>query len=227
MSHPGMRFERSNVGWVLCLNCAAVFEAAQSETYICPNCDYEFDLETLLNRPKLASNAVHFGYQYRTVYEGEHEEGPRAHYSLLLLHEIVEWVALAVISGLIGGASTELAKRAIAKLRKQVAEEPELRDLDEAKLVLDEEEFKKLTLYVVDFLNGMENVPQEVKVSIIEEMLVNRAVEILARRDKAEELGDLRQPRARRLEAAKELQEEDLVGQADFENMWKDIQHKA
>lgn len=217
-----MRFERSNIGWVLCLNCATVFEAAQSATYTCPNCDYGFDLETLLKRTKLAGNAVHFGYQYRTVYE-EAEEGPRAHYSLLLLHEIVEWVVLAVVSGLIGGASTELAKRAIAKIRKQVAEEPKLRDLDEAKLVLDEEEFKKLTLYVVDFLNGMENVPQEVKAAVIEEMLTDRAVEILTRKDEAEELGDLRQPKARRLEAAKELQGEDLVDQAAFEDMWKDI----
>lgn len=217
-----MRFKRSNISWILCLNCATIFKSVQSETYTCPNCGYEFDLGTLLDRTKLASNAVYFGYQYRTVYEEEPEEGPRKHYSLLLLHEIVEWIVLAAISGLVGGASTELAKRAIAKIRKQVAEEPELRDLDEAKLMLDEEEFKKLTLYTVDFLTGMENVPREVKAAIIEEMLMERAVEIVTRRDEAEELSESQSPV---IDAAEELKEEDLVSQADFEDMWKDIEH--
>jgi hypothetical protein len=217
-----MRFERSNIGWVLCLNCATIFEAAQNETYTCPNCDYRFDLETLLNRTKLASDAVHFGYQYRKVYEEEPEEGPRKHYSLLLLHEMVEWVALAVISGLIGGASTELAKRVIAKIKKQVAEKPELRDLDEAKLVLNEEEFKKLTLYVTDFLTGMENVPRGVKAEIIDEILIDRAVEILSRKDEAEKQSEPQSPTS---EAVEELREENLFSQADFDDMWKDIEH--
>ena len=171
MSRLHMRFERSSIGWALCLNCATLFRSAQSEIYKCPECGYELSLETLLERTKLAGDAVHFGYQYRIVYEEQPKEGLQARFSLLLLHEIVEWITLAAISGLVGGASTELAKRAIAKIRKQVAADPELKDLDEAKLILDEEEFKKLTLYVTDFLTGMDNVPREVKAAIIEEMV--------------------------------------------------------
>lgn len=215
-----MRFERSHVGWLLCLNCAKVFGAARSETYCCPDCGFEFDLETLLHRTKLASDAVHFGYQYRLVYEEELGEEPRRHYSLLLLHEVVEWMVLAAISGLIGGASTELAKRAIVRIREQVAAEPELRKLDEAKIILDEEEFSKLLLYVTDFLNGMDNVPREVKSAIMEEMVTQRAVEVIARKREAGEALGSRSPVS---EAAEELKKDNPLESADFAHMWKDI----
>jgi hypothetical protein len=216
VSRQQIRFERSNLSWVLCLECATLFKAVQSGIHECPNCGNRFSSETLFNRTKLASDAVRFGYQYRMVYEeGLQEEGPRRHHSLLLLPEVVEWVVLAAISGIIGGASLDLAKHAVAKLRMQIAAEPELKDLEQAKVVLNEEEFRKLLVYVADFLKGMENVPPEVRAAIINEMIMDRAVELMERREGASE------SRSPIEDAVEELNKEDLLDQADFEDMWK------
>ncbi len=214
-----LRFERSDLSWVLCLECAALFKPAQSGTYQCPNCGNKFSLRTLLNRTKLASDAVRFGYQYRIVYE-EHleEEGPWKHHTLPLLPEIVEWVVLAAISGMIGGASWDLAKHVVAKLRTQIATEPELRELDQAKLILNDEEFGKLLVYVADFLKGMENVAPEVRAAIIDEMIMERAVELMGRGEGATESTS---PVAGAIE---ELNKENLLDQAEFEDMWKRMQ---
>ena len=131
---------------------------------------------------------------------------------------MVEWAVLAVISGLIGGASMELAKLAFSKIRRQIIAEPELHDLDDAKLVLDEKEFEKLLLYLMDFLDGMDNVAPEVKSAIIGEMIVDRMVEMRKR-------SSSNSPDQTPAKAADELKQEDLLSQAEFENMWKYLDH--
>lgn len=156
---------------ILCFYCATIIDNSCSE---CPTCGEFIDkksYERILNK---LNQYILFGYSYRTKYEQQYAKAGKieSKYQLGFLGDAFAWAALAVLGGVIGGASWGFVKHLVQKIAAQAKDE------NLVKLVSNEESLKLFSDYMLDYHRSFKGVKKEIQDVIYEEMRAHIAEEI-------------------------------------------------
>ncbi len=202
----------------LCLGCAHIFPSTETEGISCPACGFLNEGPTFRKLLTYATVAADYGYGYRAVYEEELEEqGEIPAYGMLPISEVFVWMALAALSGIVGGASWEIAGAAVRRIIKQAAKEKA--ESSELNAFEDEKEFKQFLIYIQDFVEGFRNTDPRVRSAVLTEMVINEKVRLHLEegyRGAPEEENTLAMRRVKSI-----LQ--DVPSKEDFHEVWKNI----
>jgi hypothetical protein len=164
----------------LCFSCALIFEAPNNESVACPECGFisERDFYDRVLEP--ARDAAVFGYFYRRAFERSAERGETKKRYALGVDDIFIFLALAIISGIVGNAAYNASWAALKRIISQVRERYEhWGELTQLKLFDNEEEVRRFIRYIVEFPHFLRELPPEIRTAIVEEMLVDAAADRL------------------------------------------------
>ena len=156
----------------ICLSCGTVRAETPADGTACPDCSFVFDSARHARVVSFARRAVRYGYQYRRIYERDIESGvdDRRHYAEKL-NEVYTFIALAILSGILGNASYDAVKAAIRRIR---ATYPALCEQLWEKLAAERE---ILGQYLLDIAARPRLIPRPVLMAIIDEVVVELAQE--------------------------------------------------
>lgn len=162
----------------ICFACAAIYEGENRPFLVCPNCGHQVSLEQYESILQDARDALYFGWTYRLQYEHDLAETGKitTHYYLEQFEEIFNFIALAAASGIAGGVAYDVVKqviRHIADFVKQRGSQKQQRKI--FALIDDEEKMKKFLQYIDEYYTCFENINEEVRNVIFEEMVVDQA----------------------------------------------------
>lgn len=168
---------------VLCFECATVFHA-QGERHRCPECGHSLSDDQYRDLFQFSEKALRYGCQYADYYSRQLEEYREitAKACLAELDEIYKFVALAIVGGIIGGASWEGTKFAIKKIVASYGEKrtdstgPNIRK----EPTFDLEELDNLRDSVLGYMDGLSHVRDEVRPLLIEEMYADSVLKYRA-----------------------------------------------
>lgn len=206
------------ISQTICLGCAQIIPSSDAETFSCSFCGFGHSGPVQRKLLHYVSSAAHYGYLYRGLYEEELEEhGEIPACDIGPVSDALTWMALAALSGIIGGASWELAGVAVRRIFKQV--EKEKPDSLQVRTLQDQEKLEKFVRYLQDFVEGLQAADPRIKSAIFTEMVINEAVRlnIEERSGPAPEGFE-----ARAIERVKNTLS-DRPTEEDFRDAWKNI----
>jgi ribosomal protein S27E len=158
---------------ILCLGCASIdVVTPTSDEYIrCPHCNRTQKVGDYERIIKKISNAIVYGYLYRTKYEKQYSQygEVRTLYSISECAEALKWIGLASLSGIIGAASWDLVKVAIKKIREQLGSS----DLQKVNFLSDEDNFNQFILYLREFYEDLPSAQNYIKLLIYKEIRID------------------------------------------------------
>lgn len=163
-----VRHDMNEMKRTLCIQCASVLDSKYSACPFC-GCTIDIDLYSrILDRMKFY---LYYGYQYRKQYEEQYKEKGQidVKYHLVELNEAFSWIGLALISGIIGGASWDFVKYVINKIASQLSNEKI------NNIVSNEKELELFSRYLLDHHHNLRGVREEIKEAILEEMIAHQA----------------------------------------------------
>ena len=168
--------------FAICFHCGAVNTAIDAHSWDCKYCGSIASTDTHSERKRLGGRLHLYAKRYRDRYEQdfkEHDSLP-CRYSMWPSGELLEFVALAVASGVVGNASWDLIKLVIKKAANAVRDAgPDaletgygyLATPDELdavfELLADDTEFDQYCADISDFLDGMPRATPAVRKAII------------------------------------------------------------
>ena len=161
----------------ICFACATIYEAQNADVLVCPHCGHQVSLkeyEKILNNVRAA---VHYGWNYRLAYEKQLQEDGEIHtyYYLAPYEEIINYVALAIASGIIGGFAYDVVKKVISKISEFAKNSGRNQDTEKLfALIENEENMKKFMLYMDEYYACFEAADETFRSAILEEMLVDQ-----------------------------------------------------
>jgi hypothetical protein len=157
---------------ILCPHCAT---AIDSNDAACPNCGVENNSKNYYRILAKVNQYILFGYSYRKKYEKQYAENGKikTKFHLGFLSEPFAWVGLAVLSGVVGGASWDFVKYLSKKIASQFADE----DLSE--LVSDEIKLIQFSEFLLDYHQSFRGVKDDVRDAIFEEMRAHTAEDLM------------------------------------------------
>lgn len=125
---------------------------ANNKSICCKNCNYEQTLNNYKKKYRIAKESVKYGFQYRKRYEYDLKKkpSPSLHYILKELHDIFNFLGLAVISGLAGNFAYDKLKIAL----NRVIRNPltiEITDKDFQRFLKSEAQQKKFIKYIEEY----------------------------------------------------------------------------
>lgn len=126
---------------------------------------------------RYAEDAVHFGDYYERQLRDN--GNIKNHTFILPLEQLLSWVALAAIGGVICGASFELFKVVLKKIVSQFQQHPNKDKLPCIHILEDQVKVNVFLSYINDYYLGLKDVDKEVRNAIIHEMTVHEAVRIV------------------------------------------------
>ena len=159
----------------LCFNCANVYIPKKGHPlFKCPECkaiQSPFKYKKFLS---IAHYAFRYGYDYRETYENQFQKDAeiKTHHCLAQAPEYWNFIALAALSGIIGGISYDIVKKVLLKITNKIRQ----LHLDTKrinKFANHEEEFHKLIRYIEDFRNGFEKVHPKIRNAILQEIQID------------------------------------------------------
>lgn len=101
----------------ICLSCATVFQSDYESDLDCVSCGRIIPRQRYTRLVRSAAAAARYGFQYRDRYRADAQNGPlHSRYCLAALDAVFTWIALAVISGVLGNASWESIQKVIKKI---------------------------------------------------------------------------------------------------------------
>jgi len=152
----------------LCLACATIFDL--EAVAVCPVCTSRHDEDLYHRVADLAHDVVYHGHLYRRKYEDNITSGDtRARYLLVEPSDVLVWLGITVLSGILGGASWDLVRAVAGRIRNSLSDtDTPTPDVDV--LRNDAEEY----------VTGMANIDPAVRSAILEEILVHAAAPRLA-----------------------------------------------
>lgn len=161
----------------ICFACASIYEGSDSQFLVCPNCGHKVSIEQYESILQDARDAMYFGWTYRLQYEHDLEEKGTigTHYYLAEYEEIFNFIALAAVSGIVGNFAYDVIKKVIGSIADFVKQ----RGSQEQKskifaLTDDEEKMKKFLQYIDEYYTCFEDINEEVRDAIFEEMIVDK-----------------------------------------------------
>jgi hypothetical protein len=148
----------------ICPHCAQILAAPAND--ICPECSAPIsDVQQRL-LVEFAREVVHFGHEYRELYE--REDSDRYRFYLPQAPDWLAFISLAVLSGILGNASYDIVKRAVRRIVAQVN-----RDHEKAINVVDDAFLRKLDTQFREYMSGLEKVSPNVRAAILDEIMVD------------------------------------------------------
>ena len=161
----------------LCFSCAKVYQGENAEILICPECGNEISIDKYESIMRDVRDAVYFGWNYRLQYEKDLEENGKinTHYYLEQCEEIINFIALAVVSGIVGGFAYDVVKKAVRSVADFVRKKGNLKEESKIfSLIENEEDMKKFVQYIEEYYTSFENINEEMRNAVFEEMLVDK-----------------------------------------------------
>lgn len=226
----------------LCCSCGAVFEASDGSELQCPHCGWWIDSAAYRALLSAAQGAVKFGWQYRRRYEADLRENGRitCHYALAEYEEAVHFLALAAVSGIVGGLAYDVVKKVMIKIidaaAKRGAKHTENSVLA---LIRDREKLDQFIRYVGAYYACFDSMEEEVQRAVLEEMLVDRLSPTLEQRilsanpdmdvEAIKDLAILSDEEIFRgmLEVRRDIQRRYRLGPEDFRGFWENVDRRA
>lgn len=173
---------------ILCLNCATVLPHS-NEDVRCTKCGVEIKIERYIEIYKYSCDALRYGHQYNRYYSGQNDRGASGEIKPCLpdLPEIYKFIAIAIASGIIGGASWDVTKQAIQKILAELecgAEEIQER----IEPTLDLAQIESIASDIHGYTEGLSHVNKTVVPLVLEEMYADSTSQCL---DELEEIHKL------------------------------------
>lgn len=161
----------------ICFACANIHNEVDSQIIACPYCGNRESIEEyeiVLNK---AREAVHYGWNYRLRYEKDLKEKGRidTYYFLEQSEEILNFIAVAIASGVIGGFAYDVVKKVITKILEFIKKNGNEEEKNKIfSLVDNDEDMRKFIEYIDEYYTCFEKVDDEVRNAIFEEMVVDK-----------------------------------------------------
>lgn len=162
----------------ICFHCASIYEMGDGEILTCPICgrsmlplEYERVMQNI-------RQAVFRGWTCRVKYENEEDDGKR--YYTEHCGEILNFVAVAVASGLIGNMSYDIVKKVFGKIVSYLKKSKKNRE-DEilVEFLESPEKIKKFSEYISAYYDEYEGADAKTKNAIMEEVFVDHVSHIM------------------------------------------------
>ncbi|MEQ1912237.1 MAG: hypothetical protein ABMA15_25680 [Vicinamibacterales bacterium] len=162
---------------VLCLRCAALHHRGATPL-VCPVCGFEISPTDYSAIERYAREAAYFGYLYRQQFEKDFAKNPESEirYYLVPPGEILTYLALVAVSGIIGGASWDLCKLAFQRIRARLSPTDDERE-STLRSELRGEAVDQFFEYMRDYHAGRLGSSNEVAAAVREERLAHRLTE--------------------------------------------------
>ena len=161
----------------ICFACANIHNEVGSQIIVCPYCGNRESIEEyeiVLNK---AREAVHYGWNYRLRYEKDLKEKGRIDTYCFLeqSEEILNFIAVAIASGVIGGFAYDVVKKVITKILKFIKENGNEEEKNKIfSLVDNDEDMRTFIEYIDEYYTCFEKIDDEVRNAIFEEMVVDK-----------------------------------------------------
>ena len=162
----------------ICFYCASIYEAEDKEVLVCPICGKSISVAEYERIMQGMRQAVFGGWTCRIQYENEKNEGKR--YYTEQCGEILNFVAIAVASGVIGNVSYDIVKKVLNKLKLYVDGEKRNREDERVSDFLDSsDKIKKFSEYISAYYDEYERADEKTKNAIMEEVFVDQVSNII------------------------------------------------
>ncbi len=161
----------------ICFHCASIYEMEDGEILTCPTCGRSIHLSEYERVMQSIRRAVFGGWTCRLEYE-DAEEGKR--YYTEPCGEILNFIAVAAVSGIIGNLSTAILRKVYCKISsylkqgKRNYEDETLIDFLESP-----EKIKKFSEYISAYYDEYDEADAEIKNAIMEEVFVDHVSHII------------------------------------------------
>lgn len=161
---------------VLCLGCASIINAATEIDICCQSCGRLINLLDYNRLFRKIYSSVVYGYKYRTKYERQYSQYGeiRTHYSISECSDILQWAAIASLSGIIGSASWDVVKAVIVKIKNQINS----KDAKEIEFLSEKSSFDQFALYLKEFYEDFPSAQGDIKNLILKEIVIDSFTEV-------------------------------------------------
>lgn len=166
---------------VLCFGCATILPYS-GELKRCSCCGAELDLDRFNALYSYSSTALRYGHQYHEYYVNQKKLGSVGSVKPYLaeMSEVYKYIALAIVSGIIGGASWDITRAAIRKIISQYEQE-QTATLPRKEPAVDLNEVEKIAKNISGYANasGFGHMDKSVAPLILEEMFADSVTDHL------------------------------------------------
>ena len=162
----------------ICFHCASIYEMEDGKILTCPVCGKSIQFSEYERRMQSIRQAVFGGWICRVRYENAEDDGKR--YYTEKCSEILNFIAVAAISGVIGNVSTAILKKVYCKISSYLKRNKRNR---EDEILIDflesSEKIKKFSEYISAYYDEYEGVDAKTRNAIMEEVFVDHVSHIM------------------------------------------------
>ena len=162
----------------ICFHCASIYEMEGEEILTCPVCGKSILLSEYEKVMQGIRQAVFGGWTCRERYDGVEDDGRR--YYTEPCSEILNFVAVAVASGLIGNMSYDIVKKVFGKIVSYLKRSKKSCEAETLVAFLESpEKIKKFSEYISAYYDEYEGTDAKTKNAIMEEVFVDHVSHII------------------------------------------------
>lgn len=162
----------------ICFHCASIYETEDGEILTCPVCGKSILLSEYEKVMQGIRQAVFGGWTCRKRYDGVEDDGRR--YYTEPCSEILNFVAVAVASGLIGNMSYDIVKKVFVKIVSYLKRSKKSCEDETLVAFLESpEKIKKFSEYISAYYDEYEGTDAKTKNAIMEEVFVDHVSHII------------------------------------------------
>ena len=162
----------------ICFHCASIYEMEDGEILTCPVCGRSIPTSEYERVMQGIRQAVFGGWTCREEYEGAEDDGKR--YYTEPCGEMLNFVAVAVASGLIGNMSYDIVKKVFCKIVSYLKRSKKnCEDETLAAFLESPEKIKKFSEYISAYYDEYEGADAKTKNAIMEEVFVDHVSHII------------------------------------------------
>lgn len=162
----------------ICFHCASIYEMEDGEILTCPVCRRSIPTSEYERVMQGIRQAVFGGWTCRERYDGVEDDGRR--YYTEPCSEILNFVAVAVASGLIGNMSYDIVKKVFCKIVSYLKRSKKnCEDETLATFLESPEKIKKFSEYISAYYDEYEGADAKTKNAIMEEVFVDHVSHII------------------------------------------------
>lgn len=162
----------------ICFHCASIYEMEDGEILICPVCGKSIQFSEYERQMQSIRQAVFGGWTSRVMYENAEDDGKR--YYTEQCGEILNFIAVAAVSGVIGNVSTAILKKVYFKIGSYLKQSKKNCE-DETLIGFLEspEKIKKFSEYISAYYDEYDGADAKTKNAIMEEVFVSHVSHII------------------------------------------------
>lgn len=158
----------------ICVYCATVFRSDHISDLVCTNCGRTTPRQKYTRLIGSAAAAAKYGYQYRERYRADAQTGESdQRHCLVPLDVVFAWIALAVISGVLGNASWEAIQKVLKKISVSNARITGESHIAIIGLIEDREKLERFATDVLAFHQSVRIDSESVEAAVKEEHVVS------------------------------------------------------